>query len=136
MPAPAYKSMRWIRQDWRYIKLLSQNKLFSEKPEIIGLSYDIRCGGIGGRDEKGRTRLCLPREVIEKLYTDPSKKKRLTKKEKENNKALFEQALRKLKSTKKRVEWNTIIKREMKKFDKKDKFQNDPSKKRMRKRKK
>ena len=35
MPAPAYKSMRWIRQDWRYIKLLSQNKLFSDKPEII-----------------------------------------------------------------------------------------------------
>ena len=43
---------------------------------------------------------------------------------------------KKLKSTKKRVEWNTIIKREMKKFNKKDKFQNDSSKKRMRKSKK
>ena len=130
--APAYKSLRWIRQDWRYIKLISQNKLFSDDPEIVGISYDVRCGGVGGRDEKNRPRLCLPRQVIEDLWTDPSKKK-LTKREKANNEALIDQAMRKLKSNKKRVFWNETVKRKMRMFDSKDKFKNDPSKRKMKK---
>jgi len=129
MKAPAYKSLRWIRQDWRYIKLISQNKLFSDKPKIIAISYDVRCGGVGGRDEKGRPRLCLPLAVIEKLWTDPNRKKPLTPKEKANNNALISQAVAKLKSNKKRVEWNSIVKKTMSDFQKKDKFKNDPKKK-------
>jgi len=126
--APAYKSLRWIRQNWRYIKLISQNKLFSDDPEIIGISYDVRCGGIGGRDEKNRPRLCLPLSVIEKLWTDPRRKKKLTKKEKANNDALIDQCLRKLRSNKKRVEWNPIVKNAMRSFLKKDTFKDDPKK--------
>ena len=128
--APAYKSMRWIRQDWRYIKLISQRSLFGDDPQIVGISYDVRCGGIGGRDEKNRPRLCLPREVIEKLWTDPKRKKKLTKREKEKNNALIEQVLNKLKSNKKKVTWNMTVKKAMNNFDKKDTFKNDPKKKR------
>jgi hypothetical protein len=127
--APAYKSMRWIKQDWRYIKLISQSSLFGDDPQIVGISYDVRCGGIGGRDEKNRPRLCLPREVIEKLWTDPKRKKKLTKREIQKNDALIEQVMNKLKSNKKKVSWNETVKKAMNTFDKKDKFVNDPKKK-------
>jgi hypothetical protein len=127
--APAYKSMRWIRQDWRYIRLISQSNLFGDDPQIVGISYDVRCGGKGGRTEKGRPRLCLPREVIEKLWTDPKNAKKLTKSQKDKNKALVDQVLAKLRSNKKKVRWNPIIKKAVMNFEKKDKFKNSPKSK-------
>ena len=136
MRAPAYRSKRWIKQNWRYLKLISKEDLFGNR-EIVRLSYDKRCGAIGGRTENGRARLCLPLAVIEQLWTPPKTKtgkdRKLTKKQSENNKALIDQINKKLKSNKTRVPWNPIVKQAVMRYQAQDKFKDDP-KKRTRKR--
>ncbi len=132
MRAPAYRSKRWINQDWRYLKLQSQKSLFDNDVEITGITFDKRCGSIGGRTEKGRPRLCLPFEVIKKLYTPIQTKKgtkrKLTPSQKANNKALIEQIQNKLFSNKTKVAWNPIIKKAVNDFQKKDRFVDNPKK--------
>ena len=117
--APAYRSYRWISQDWRYIKLVYQMTIMGKKPDDkdIRVSYDKRCGSVGGRTEGGRTRLCLPKKVIEKLL-----------KTKKGKKALIDQAEKKLFSEKKKVSWNSIVKSSMIDFQKKTKIKNNPKK--------
>lgn len=131
MRAPAYRSKRWIKQDWRYLKLIYKEDLFGNR-EIVRLSFDKRCGAIGGRTEKGRARLCLPLAVINKLWSPPKTKagkdRKLTKKQSENNKALIDQINKKLNSNKTRVPWNPIVKRAVMDFQAKDKFQDNPKK--------
>jgi hypothetical protein len=130
MRAPAYRSKRWIKQDWRYLKLQSQKSLFDDDVEITGITFDKRCGSIGGRTEKGRPRLCLPLAVIKKLYTPiqtkTGKKRKLTPSQQKNNNALIEQIRNKLFSNKTKVPWNPIIKKAVNDFQKKDRFVDNP----------
>ena len=107
---PQFKSKLWNLEKWRYIRLFEQRDLFDRK-KIIGydISYDIRCGQKGyAKNEKGKKRLCLPKEVIEKLLAT-----------KKGRQALIEQALKKLNSKKSRVPWNPIVKKEVSEFRKK-----------------
>ena len=83
----------------------------------IRVSYDKRCGSVGGRTEGGRTRLCLPKKVIEKLL-----------KTKKGKKAIIDQAEKKLFSSKKKVSWNSLVKKEILSFQKKTKIKNKPKK--------
>lgn len=55
MPAPGYQSHAWTTQDWRTVRLHQDR-----------ISYEQKCGE-GSTLPSGRKRLCLPREVIQKL---------------------------------------------------------------------
>ena len=97
---PQFKSKLWNDEKWRYIRLSEKRDLFDKK-KIIGydISFDIRCGA------KGKKRLCLPKEVIEKLL-----------KTKKGREALEQQAIKKMNSTKLKVSWNPIVKKEVFEF--------------------
>ncbi len=104
---PQFKSKIWNDEQWRYIRMYEQRDLFDRK-KIIGydISYDIRCGKKGyAKNEKGKKRLCLPKEVIEKLL-----------KTKKGREALIQQALKKMNSKKSKVPWNDLVKKEVSDF--------------------
>ena len=104
---PQFKSKLWNDEKWRYIRLSEKRDLFDKK-KIIGydISFDIRCGAKGySKNDKGKKRLCLPKEVIEKLL-----------KTKKGREALERQAVKKMNSTKLKVSWNPIVKKEVFEF--------------------
>ena len=57
------------------------------------------------KNEKGKKRLCLPKEVIEKLL-----------KTKKGREALERQAVKKMNSKKSKVPWNDLVKKEVSDF--------------------
>ncbi len=57
MPAPGYQSYAWTTQDWRTVKLAKGGQ---------AVDYAERCGTDSTLPSE-RKRLCLPREVIERL---------------------------------------------------------------------
>lgn len=58
MPAPAYRSYSWIRQDWRVLQISKGSVKYSDK-----------CGSISNTTPTGKKRLCLPLYVIKKLLS-------------------------------------------------------------------
>lgn len=56
MPAPAYRSYKWIKQDWRVLSISKNKVIFSDK-----------CGSKSNTTPTGKKRLCLPLYVIKKL---------------------------------------------------------------------
>ena len=124
---PQFKSKLWNDEQWRYIRMYEKRDLFDRK-KIIGydISYDIRCGKKGySKNEKGKKRLCLPKEVIEKLLKtkkgrEALERQALTKmNSKKGREALQSQAVKKMNSKKLKVPWNDIVKKEVSDFRKK-----------------
>jgi hypothetical protein len=110
MPAPAYNSYKWIQEDWRYLKF--RKGLFDD---IADITYDKRCGE---REKDGKVRLCLPKIVIVRMLRSQRKRK-----------ALEQQMKKKLNSKKKKVSWNDLVKKEMKKYREEQKsIKDDPTK--------
>tara|TARA_Y100000004_G_C8921212_1_gene415515 strand:+ start:523 stop:1350 length:828 start_codon:yes stop_codon:yes gene_type:complete len=106
-----YNSVRWIRQDWRYI-------IYSG-PDGRGMKkfrFDPSCGKKGGVTASGKVRLCLPRQVIENLI-----------KTREGRDALHEQIKRKLAAKRgQNVQYNPIVLAEFQRFQKADTFKDTP----------
>ena len=106
MPAPAYASMRWIRQDWRFLRL-GKN---SDGDTII--IFDKKCGAEGGRTASGKARLCLPAKVIKDL-----------KRSKRGKAALIRQIRKKIAAPKgTKVPYDPIILEKFRIFQQNDKF--------------
>jgi hypothetical protein len=106
MRAPAYASMRWIKQDWRFLKI--------EKNKII---YSKKCGAVGTRTKTGKARLCLPAKVIKTLLRT-----------KDGKQALTRQIRRKLAASKgERVPYDPIILTVFRDFQKNDPFKDKPN---------
>ena len=106
MKAPGYNSLRWIRQDWRYLRLAKD----IEGNTII--VFDKKCGGQGGRTASGKARLCLPAKVIKDL-----------KRSKRGKAALIRQIRKKIAAPKgKRVPYDPIILEKFRLFQLQDKF--------------
>jgi hypothetical protein len=99
-----YNSMRWIMQDWRYIK---EKRRGANGRRMFDTS--LKCGGVT-RD--GKVRLCRPRAVIKEL-----------KRTKAGRQALSEQVRAKLKAGKGvRVPYNQMVGDAMRQFQKADTF--------------
>ena len=115
MKAPGYNSKRWINQDWRYLAFIREKDLFGNVTERI--SYSKKCGAKGNRTEKGKVRLCLPKDVIVSLMRS-----------KRGQQELRKQMIKKLNSKTKRTKYNDFINKKMRDFQMKDTFKDDPKK--------
>jgi hypothetical protein len=106
MKAPGYNSLRWIKQDWRYLRL---GKDIDGNTIII---FDKKCGSAGGRTQSGKARLCLPAKVIKDL-----------KRSKRGRQALIRQIRKKISAPKgSRVPYDPIILEKFRTFQLNDKF--------------
>lgn len=104
MKAPGYNSYRWIKQDWRSVRVS-----FSDGHTYI--NYDKLCGEKGTRTKSGKPRLCLPRKVITTLLRSKS-----------GTEALVSQAVRKSRAKKgQRVRYNERVASVFRDFQSKDK---------------
>ena len=106
MKAPGYNSLRWIKQDWRYLRL---GKDIEGNTIIV---FDKKCGSEGGRTASGKARLCLPAKVIKDL-----------KRSKRGKAALIRQIRKKIAAPKgTRVRYDPIILEKFRLFQLQDKF--------------
>ena len=106
MRAPGYNSVRWIRQDWRYLRL---GKDIEGNTIIV---FDRKCGSAGGRTASGKARLCLPAKVIKDL-----------KRSKRGRAALIRQIRKKIAAPKgSRVPYDPFILEKFRTFQLNDKF--------------
>ena len=106
MRAPGYNSVRWIRQDWRYLRL---GKDIEGNTIIV---FDRKCGSAGGRTASGKARLCLPAKVIKDL-----------KRSKRGRAALIRQIRKKIAAPKgSRVPYDPFILEKFRRFQLNDKF--------------
>jgi len=104
-----YNSVRWIKQDWRFIVLTGNTDT-----GLPRFRHDTKCGKKGGVLPDGRVRLCLPLAVIKEL-----------KRTKDGKLALKRQVLDKLKAPKGvRVPYNETVLQAFKAFQKSDTFEN------------
>lgn len=100
--APGYQSKRWIRQDWRSVKVGKNGKI----------SVDSECGAQGTRTSSGKPRLCLPKGAIDSLMRS-----------KAGRDALRKQARSKARAKKgQRVPYNDKVKEAFRKVEKKTRF--------------
>jgi len=104
MKAPGYNSYRWIKQDWRAVRVS-----FSDGKANI--NYDKLCGAKGTKTASGKPRLCLPRKVITNLLRS-----------KKGTEALISQAMKKARAKKgQRVRYNEKVGEVFRKFQAADK---------------
>ena len=110
-----YNSLRWIRQDWRFLKYTGLSDTGRKT-----FSHDKRCGAKGGVLPDGRVRLCLPLAVIQDL-----------KRTKAGREALRLQIADKLKKQPgKRTSYNALVLEAFKRFQQSDPFEDKPKGKR------
>lgn len=110
-----YNSLRWIRQDWRFV-------IYSGKDGrgMKRFRFDGKCGKKGGVTPTGSVRLCLPRAVIEELIQT-----------REGRDALHEQVKRKLNASRgSNVQYNPIVLQTFRQFQKSDPFEDKKPKSR------
>lgn len=101
MRAPAYASMRWIKQDWRHLRIIDNKVIYAK-----------RCGAVGTRTRSGKARLCLPAKVIKRLLRTQ-----------DGTAALKRQIRAKLRAEAgARVPYDPIILEEFNRFQQSDKF--------------
>jgi hypothetical protein len=106
-----YRSLRWIKQDWRFIKYTGRDGNLKAT-----FKYPSKCGRKGGVLPDGRVRLCLPKAVIDEL-----------KRTKAGAEALRQQVADKLqRKPGERTQYNETVLKVFQDFQKKDSFKDIP----------
>ena len=106
--APGYQSKRWIRQDWRSVKVKADGSIV----------VTSKCGAPGTRTQSGKPHLCLPKAAIDKLRRSSGGRDALRKQARAKARAKPGQ----------RVRYNAKVKEAFQSVQKRDRYTDNPRK--------